>query len=436
MPNSVRAKGFARPLLAAVVGLGLLAAGGGLLLQRRGHALSARAAAAQQSVVVEPRPFASTIIVAGAVTPGDTLEVTAPFDGMVSQIAFEYGAPVRQGQLLAVFDTVQVRLQRDEAEAAYLKAAQAAGEMADWDSGPDVARARRTRTAAALDLQDTQRKAQETKALLDRGLVARSEYDSLVQQQRSQQMALTAADDDLASTLRRGQGANRQVSAIELRTARARLAELDAEIAAANLRSPADGVIVRPPVEKSNGGGQLHAGMPVTHGQLIGEIARAGRLAVAFRLSEADANRVSPGQPVTVTGPGFEGQSINGVVASVGGQALAGADGAGPMASFAASARLAPLAPAQAAVLRIGMTANVVITVHSSPAALVVPPAAVQGAAPAAAVQVRDARSGQVRTVAVRIGQVAPDGVEVTAGLKPGDIVVWTPAADPQAPAP
>lgn len=433
MPNRLRLRGRMRTLALAAGGLGLLAVGG-FLAQGRIHAAAARGPARLQSQVVEPRPFAASIGVVGVIAPGDTLEVTAPFDGVVREVGFDYGAAVRQGQVLAVFDTAQVRQRRDEAQAAYLKASQAEAEMADWDSGPEVARARRGRAAAALELQDTQRKAQETKGLLDRGLVARSEYDSLVQQQRSQQMALTAADQDLAAALQRGRGVNREVTALELQAARARLAELDAQVAAAAVRAPADGVIVRPPSEKSDSGGPIHAGMAMTQGQLIGEVARAGALSVAFRLGEADADRVSPGQPVSVTGPGFGGQVLAGRVVSVGGQALPAGAGAGGMAAFAAVARLDPLSPAQARAIRIGMTANVTITVYSRPDALVAPAAAIQGAAPAATVLVQSPGAARPHAVAVRLGQAAPDGVEVLSGLRPGDVVVWSPPTDPKPP--
>ncbi|MDR3510704.1 MAG: efflux RND transporter periplasmic adaptor subunit [Caulobacteraceae bacterium] len=436
MPNSRLPKWPSRRVVPVLIGVGLLVVGGGVFLQRRIHGAATRTGALQQSLVVQPRPFASTISVVGAITPSDTIEVTAPFDGPVKQVGFDYGVPVRQGQLLVLFDTAQVRRQRDEAEAAYLKAAQAASDMATWETGPEVSRARRAQAQATFDLQDTERKAQETKALLDRGLVARSEYESVVQQQRSQQMALTAADQDLTTALRRGQGSNRQITAIELQTARARLAELDAQVANSVVRAPADGVIVRPPTEKGDSAGQIHAGLTMTQGQLIGEIAKAGGLAVAFHLGEADADRVSPGQAVTVTGPGFGGDVLQGHVVSVGGEALPGAAAGGPMAAFAATARLEDLTPAQAAAIRIGMTANVIIDVYRAPAALVVPAAAVQGAAPVATVMVKDAGSGRVRPVPVRLGQVAPDGVEVLSGLKAGDIVVWSaPPTDGQAPA-
>jgi multidrug resistance efflux pump len=298
--------------------------------------------------------------------------------------------------------------------------------MADWSNGPEVSQARRSESSARFDASETDRKIAETKGLLDRGLVARDEYDGLLQQQRSQQMALVAARQELAEALKKGDAANRRVTAIELETARARLDEFAAESAGAVVRAPVSGILVHPPGEKGDAAGQpLHVGMSLTKGQLIGAIAHPGGLAVTFQLSEADANRVRVGQRVAVTGPGFEGVDLTGTIASVAGEATPASGGEGGV-TFAASARLDPLTPAQAAIVRIGMSASVTIDLYRNPAALVAPPSAVRGDAPDTYVMVQAADGGRPRRVPVRIGRVAPDGVEILSGLKPGDVVVWS----------
>jgi HlyD family secretion protein len=355
------------------------------------------------------------------------VDVTAPFDGRASRVDFEYGALVGQGQVLIELDTADLDQRRGEAEAEYLRASQAAADMASWASGQEMSQARRAEASAAFDLSDTRRKVAETKALLDRGLVARDEYEGLLQQQHGQESSLAGARQDLEEVRKRGGGANRRVVEIGLASARARLAELDAQRAGAVVRAPAAGVIVHPPNDKGEAAGQaLHPGLQLTKGQLIGVIARPGGLGVAFQLSEADANRVRPGQNVEVTGPGFGGFSLHGSVASVAREATPASAAGGATVSFAASARLDDLSPAQAAVIRIGMSAAVVVDLYRNPAALVAPPAAIQGEAPNTFVTVRDGRGGRARRVAVRIGQVAPTGVEILSGLKPGDVVVWS----------
>lgn len=384
----------------------------------------------EQSAVVQPRPFDATISLVGMVVAGDSIDVTAPFEGRVKSVNFEYGAPVTEGQVLMELDDAELRQRQNEAEAAYLKASQAAADMAGWASGPEMSRARRGATTAQFDLQDTRRKAEETKALLDRGLVPRSEYDGLVQQLRSQQMTLTAAQEDVATTLKRGDGANRRVVAMELENASARLEAVRTQMAGKVMRAPATGVIVHPPVDKGEAQ-PMHAGLQVSQGQLIGSVARAGGLAVSFELSETDANRVRVGQKVTVTGPGFGGQALAGEIIRVAGEAKGGGASPGGAAVFSAAARIDGLTPEQAATVKIGMSANILVATYHNPSAIVVPPQAVQGTAPAATVMVRGAKGAVPKAVTVQLGQVAPDGVEILSGLKAGDTVVWSQPAPP-----
>lgn len=418
-----------RPHVRSVLIVGLCLAAilvSGLALALHPQAGRQDGGAEQRSQIITPRPFAATLSVAGTIVPGDDIMVIAPFDGVVAKLGFAYGEPVAEGQVLAEFDTREVRQRRNEAKVAYLKALQTSTGLAAWATGPEVARASRAKSAAAFDLNDTQRRMEETKSLLDKGLVARSEYDSLVQQERNQQMALAAAAQDLDATLKRGAGLNRQMASLELETARARLAELDAQLAKAVVRAPRAGVIVSPPADKVSGPEFVHAGARLSAGQLIGAIARSGGLAVSFQLSETDAGRIHPGQPVSVTGPGFAGFTARGHVTSVGAEALPAVAARGPMASFAATARLDNLTPTEAQVVRIGMTANLTIEIYRNPSALTVSPAAIEGAEPMASVLVRPPGAHEMRVTPVRLGHATPDAVEVLSGLKPGDVVVWT----------
>lgn len=384
----------------------------------------------EQSVTLRPRPFASTLSLVGAIVPGDSVDVVAPFDGVVKSVGFEYGAAVAPGQALVELDASEVRQRRNEAEAGYLKASRTDEELAGWSTGSEASRARRAADAAAAELGELERKTQEVKGLLDRGLVARSEYDGLVQQRRSQELALAAARQDLAAVLARGQGSNRREAALALQNARLQLARLDGQLAGAVVWAPAGGVIVRP-AGKAEGFEAIHAGQALTRGQLIGSIARSGGLAVAFQLSETDANRVRPGMGVTVTGPGFGDVVATGHVSAVAGEAAPATAAGGPLASFPAVARLDGLAPRQIAVMRIGMTANIVVDLYRNPAALVAPPEAIQGTAPGAWVRVRNPHGEGSHVVPVKLGQGAPDGIEILSGLKAGDVVVWRAPSSP-----
>lgn len=386
-------------------------------------------AVATQEMVVARRPFNATMSLVGTIVPGDGIDIVAPFDGTIATTGFAYGDRVTRGQLLVAVDTADLEQRLGDAEAAYLKARQSDDEIATWTSGQEASRARRTVAGATYDLADTRRRLSETKTLLDKGLVARSEYDSLQQQMQSQNLALAAAREDYAAVLRRGAGDNRRLSLLALNHAEARFGTLRAQAAAALVRAPQGGIVVRPPAGKSDAAEDVHPGMQVAKGQLIGTIVQPGGLAVSFNLDERDVNTIRVGQRVTVIGAGFAG-ALQGSVTRVAGQASA-ATGAANKSTFVAIARLDPPPADQAASVRIGMTGTVTITTFSKPSAIVVPPAALIGAAPAAQVMVK--RGGTTQAVAVTIGHVAPDGVEILSGLKVGDTIVWSSAPPPAA---
>ncbi len=389
----------------------------------------------EKSQVVKREPFTSTLNVVGTIAPGSGIDITAPFDGTVKSISFSYGDLVNQGQVLAELDLSELLQSRNEAESAYLKAVQASEDMASWTSGPEVSRARRGVSTAMAELSDTENKMRETKALLDRGLVARSEYDGVIQTQRSQRTSLVSAQEDLAIALRRGLGPNRRLAELDLKNAQLRLEKLTAQFGGATLHAPDDGIIVRPPAGPAEGAANdaLHVGSRVAKGQLIGTIARAGGLGVSFRLDEADINRIKTGMQVMVTGPGFSDLSLAGQISSVAGEAGKESAGAGK-ASFTATARLNALTPEQARRVKIGMTATIIVIAYSNPNAIVVPPEAVQGAAPTATVMVRDRKTGKGVPKTVQLGLVSPTGAEILSGLKPGEEVMWSVAPPPAAP--
>lgn len=410
-----------------VVLIGLAAALiGGVLLSRPGHRPET---GALQSLVVQPRPFTATVGVVGVIKADQPLDVVAPFDGAVAEVGFTYGDPVAAGQILVRMDDFEIIQRVREARTAFLKAQEAAGEMAVWGSSPEVSRARRAKQSADLELAETRRKLDETKGLLDRGLVPRSEYDGLMQQLRSQQISAAAAQEDLVGAVKRGQGPNREIASLDLASSRARLADLQSQLEAAVLGSPAAGVMIRPPATTA-GDTEVHVGQRLSRGQLIGSIARRDSLVVEFALNEADAGRVKVGQSASASGGGLGDRQLSGKVVSVAGEAKPSATGSGS-STVLARVRLTDI-PTDAAGIRIGATANVSIKVREVRRAIVVPSQAVLGAPPIGQVRVKDPKTGKSSPRQVMIGETSPEGAEVLLGLQAGQTIVWpTPAASP-----
>ncbi|ATY31007.1 efflux RND transporter periplasmic adaptor subunit [Sphingomonas psychrotolerans] len=383
---------------------------------------------AERSLVVQRQPFVATLTFAGKIAPGDAVSITAPFDGAVRTIDFAYGARVAAGDMLLVLDTQEIAATRNQAEATWLKAHEPADDIANWPRGPEVAAARRRVHLAALELARLEREARESRRLLDKGLIARNEHDGVEQQLVAQRMTAAAANEELADTLARGSPAAARIAGLELENARAGLRRTETQIGQAVIRAPASGVLVAPPASGAKlVEGPLHPGTRVTRGQLIGTVARDGGLSVTFEVDESDVNALAVGQPVIVTGAGFAGLALGGKVAAI----AAPTEAATGPTRFVASARLDPLPADQAARVRIGMSAAVAVITYQAPAAIVVPPEALIGAAPQAKVNIRAA--GHTIERQVTVGRVTPAGVEIRAGLRPGETVVWAdPAAPPQ----
>lgn len=412
----------------AYAGAAVVVAGGLLLGMTRGG--GEVAAPTEQSLVVQRAPLGVAANFSGRIAPGDRIDLTAPFEAVALAVRFAYGDQVTAGQVLVELDPADVSRSRAEAEAAWLKADEEAQKMERWGQGPEMRRASRGLTAAEDDLSDLEARLAETKALLDRGLVPRSEYDALLQQRRQRQASLIAAREELAETARRGQGGDHRIALLQREVARSRYAAVGGAEGAV-IRAPQAGVIVRP--DSGDKGEQgVRAGSRVAKGQLLGVIASTGGLDVVFTLDEADLNAVAPGQKAVVTGPGFGGASLSGVVTGVAGEADT-APGAGGKASFTARVRLDPLSEAAARNVRIGMTANIAVVAYENASAVTVPPEAVQGAAPNAWVMVRPKGGGALQRRTIGIGRVAPSAVEVLSGLQPGETVVWS---APQPPSP
>ena len=164
----------------------------------------------QHTAVIAAQPFAVSLGVAGVIAPGPTVPVTAPFDAVAKRVDITFSArAVEKGQPLVELDTGDLAQRRDAANADYLKAAQSAADLANWSAGAEVAQARRAQAQAAMDLgRDPAQDRPRPRICCVRGLVAREEYDGLVQQRQSQELALAAARQEAAETLKRGTGAN------------------------------------------------------------------------------------------------------------------------------------------------------------------------------------------------------------------------------------
>ncbi|WLH71655.1 HlyD family efflux transporter periplasmic adaptor subunit [Pseudomonas fluorescens] len=376
---------------------------------------------AEQWLAVKPDPLVHQIGLVGKIEPDTIITLTAPFDGNVLANLVEQGQRVDAGQVLLRMDPATLEVQLRDALSAQLKARRTVQEMQDWNSSPDVSRARRSLRTAEMTAGNTQRKLTESENLFKRGIIPRNELDDLKQQTQQQQLDLASARMDLQQAQAQGQGEYRQIADMELTNATVKYEALHTLLDGKEVKAPFSGIVVPAPGSNNspqsggNNNAPVQAGSKVSQGQVLFGLANIERLKIVARVSELDINQLHPGQAVEVMGDGFDGERLTGSVSVVSGLAIA-SDSQGS-AQFPVTLSIPKLTAQQLQRVRLGMSARLTIVTYNNAQAIVVPSQAINR--DDMTVEYRAAMDKPVERVKVTTGQSTAQGVEVF-GLKPG----------------
>lgn len=366
----------------------------------------------EHELPVVRQPLVQRIGLVGQIEPGTLLTLAAPFEGQVLERKAQPGQQVERDQLLLSLDTEQLNILLRDALAERLKAQSAVQQLDGWANGQDMARARRALRNGQLNLADSERKLNETRTLVERGIVPRMELDALVQQTTTQRMDVKAADAELAEVRRKGEGEHRQIADMQLSNATARHAALLAQEQQRELRAPFAGVVMRLPNSPGGEDKPVQRGNRVTQGQSLFGLANLERLKVVARVDEADINQLQAGQAVDISGDGFEGIHLQGRITRVGAQAVQN-DHGGNGAAYEVEVDLPALDVEQQRLIRLGMSARLSIITYQNPLAVVLPADAISEQEGQFIVMARSAPDQPAAPVIVTLGRSTSDGVEV-----------------------
>ncbi|MGE0719697.1 MAG: PAS domain S-box protein [Alphaproteobacteria bacterium] len=395
--------------------------------------VAAPAGAAAGGVVVAPRPLRQSVTVTGTIEPGKVVEVTAPFAGGILSRNFVYGARIEQGQEILRLDIADIERERRTAMVAAMNARQKVEDLRAWERGTEVQRARRQLAQTRQNLERAQQQLQTAGELLAKGIIAKQEFDSLQQQRAQQELQLFSSEQDLAATIRKGSEEQITIARLEAANAEEKLANFERQIAAARILAPVSGVALRPRAAAQAGGAggdsgsagrELAVGTRVEQGRTLLEIGDLATLSVRGQVDEIDVSRVKPGLAVGVQGSGFGGHALRGRVAAVSSQANVSGSGRSARARFDVLVTIEEVPPAVRENLRIGMSAALDVVIYEKSQAIVVPPDMIRRGPDGPRMKVRKGAQGEPQEVAVTLGVSLPQGVEIVAGLAPGDEVM------------
>lgn len=365
---------------ATVLWLGLavaLAVGGWYLTRDRDET-----GAAPPTVAVTRGTVEQTVLATGSVEALQLVSVGAQVSGRIEKLTVGVGDRVKTGDLIAEIDSLDQQNAVARAEAALAQVeAQIAAKQAALDE-------------AAVSLTRKQR-------LAEKSFATSEELEAA-------EAGLKAARAEVASL-----EAGRRMADVELAAAR-----LDLE--RTRITSPADGTVVAVVTNE---------GQTVVSSQqapVIVKIADLDRMVVKAEVSEADVVRVAPGQPARFTLLGAPGQPIEAVVASIepAPASIEESDEIDTDKAIYYRARFEVDNPA--GLMRIGMTAEVTISIARAEDVLQVPGSVLgpQAADGSYSVEVWDPATQTEVPRQVTAGLAGDVMTEITAGLAEGEMVV------------
>lgn len=397
--------------------LGLLLAGlggSGLLIQRQLQQQRAERLE-RLTVPVQVVDLTQRLRVSGQVQPLRQVNVSPRESGRLAELLVDQGDEVVAGQLLARMDygdlasgirQAQARIQELQARLAE----QQAGER------PQVIAAAQARVDAARSQVDlAQRELERIQALVQAGVVARSELDQRSARLEQAQADLRAAQQELERLQLGSRPETLQQIQAQIAQAQAELAQRQSRLAEAEVRAPFSGVVVQRFAEVGSFVAPTTAASDATAASSSSILALAQGIEVRAEVPEAQIAQVRVGQPVEIRSLAYPDRLVQGRVKRIAPATVVVRE----VTVFRVFVEPEPGAD----FLRTGMTVSVDFIGDPQPQALTVPSVAILREESQEGVLLLDPQSRQPVYRRVETGITQGGVTQILSGLQAGDRV-------------
>jgi HlyD family secretion protein len=279
---------------------------------------------------VDRGPVVATVSATGTLNAVMTVQVGSQVTGRIQDIAVDFNASVRKGQVIARIDPESFEARVGQARA-QLAAARAAvlNQRAVLDRGrAEVASAKATLAAGRAQLvnarvvvDDAKRQLDRRTELLRRGLVAQSDGDAAQAAHDSARAQLDAARAQADAQVEAVRAAEAQVRVGEAQVEaalahvgerEAALRQAEADLANTRILAPVDGIVV----SRNMDVGQTV--VAALQSPILFSIAQdLAHMQVHASVDEADVGQVRVGQRATFTVDAFRGETFTGQVTQI-----------------------------------------------------------------------------------------------------------------------
>ena len=373
--------------------------------------------AAAPAVVAERTSTELLVPARGELIASESLPITLP-GGIrmafnISWIAPEY-SEIRQGDVIARFDDVQIRL--DQATTR-LAVAKSDFRLANTDREEDIERKRIGHEAIRVD---GERDISESFATVDERLMSRNEMiDALSDlDYLDVEAAYLEWQED---TFDQRTTAERNLIKAERQGEVTKLEKQEKALDMMELRSPADGTLV---YARTGWGEKIGKGKTVFPGRPIAFMPIRGKVKTKLYVPETDAVGISPGQPVRVRLDAASDREFAASVESVS-PVASPKNKTDPQKFFIIEATIDDVDPD---LMRVGSRVRAEIVTGRVDDNIIVPAQSVYGDADNAHVYVVSRNAYEERPV--KLGKRSPDLIELVSGVEPGERISLVAPAD------
>ena len=349
------------------------------------------------------------------VLPAKQAAIFSKVSGYIRKIHVERGDFVKEGQLLAEIDDLELRASAEQARAALLSS-QAGLEVARSTLEGQKANLENQRAnlakARAVAANDG-RQADRMKTLFEKGMVSALDWDNARTNSDSSRASTDAAEAQLrlAGVQITTQESQVRLAEAQVETFRAALSLAQSNLSNTRLTAPFAGFIAQRNLDQGTAVSGQSAGTTTTSvGILL--IQDIASVKVQLEVPERDIGRVKVGGGVRVTADPYKGEVFAGSIARV-------------VHSLDPRSRTMGVEveiPNPGARLNPGMFARVEAVVDTRTGVLTIPLEALRVGDGRPSVMV--VRNNVVEPVAIEVGAADPRGVEVVKGLGAGDQVI------------
>ena len=362
---------------------------------------------------VREHPVSTSVTLRGALAPWKMVAVRAQVNGRLINLRVTPGQYVDKGALLAEIDLELAQSAHVERRSSHLAAVNELDTVENWSSSEDMTNAKRNMTKSKLNWEGVQTTIKKNRFLYGEGLLSDEDMARAEREYTSQRLDFEASEDAFRAVENRNTEQMIDNARLTAQAAEKALKRAEQALSQGRVYAPIAGTVLKPKGEIPTAGYEFRSG------EVIVRVGDFSRIAIDVEADESDITKFSEGQSVEVTGNAFRAMNLSGLLTYVASQANHGSRG---IPKFQVRATLDPIETKDAEGLRIGMSAQMRIITYYNPTAILVPIRAVDSRGDKYTVRVVKP-DGETEQRNVEIGPTTFDSIEITQGLKSGEII-------------